>query len=81
MPKDLVSVARPGGVYELTIRPTLIPEQQVLRIVLIPGPVGPTFPATRETDGTTIIHGGPVVGHAATSLFFTLVRDTTECTE
>jgi hypothetical protein len=81
MPKNLVSVARPGGVYELTIRPALIPEQQMLRIALIPRPTGSTPPATRAANGTTIIHGGPVVGQTATSLFFTLVRDTAECTQ
>lgn len=81
MPSDLVNVTRPGGGYQLTIRPALIPERQVLRIVLIPGPARTTPPATRSADGSTTIHGGPVGGEAATGLFFTLVQDTANCTK
>jgi hypothetical protein len=80
MPKDLVSVARPGGGYQLTIRPALIPERQVLRMVLVPGLAGLNPPATREAHGATTIHGGPVAGQAVTGVFFTLVRETARCT-
>lgn len=80
MPAGMITFSsRQSGGYVFQLRPSLIPGGQVLRILLIPGPMPATPPVT-VANGKPTVHGGPVTGNARLGVFYTLVKNAARCT-